>query len=41
MDTVVNATQGITLTQVLLNNQADFSGTHPMLRQCQGCKKED
>jgi hypothetical protein len=31
VDTAVNATKGITLTQVLLNNQADISVMHPML----------
>jgi hypothetical protein len=32
-DTVVNATQGITLTQVLLDSQADISVMHPILLQ--------
>jgi hypothetical protein len=31
VDTAVNATRGITLTQVLLDNQADISVMHPML----------
>jgi hypothetical protein len=31
VDTAVNATRGITLTQVLLSNQADISVMHPML----------
>jgi len=31
VDIAVNATRGITLTQVLLDNQADISVMHPML----------
>jgi hypothetical protein len=31
VDTAVNATKGIELTQVLLDNQADISVMHPML----------
>jgi len=31
VDTAVNATSGITLTQVLLDNQADISIMHPMM----------
>ena len=31
VDTAVNVTRGITLTQVLLDNQADISVMHPML----------